>query len=323
MSLSQCFRIGTMATMLSLGAWPVQAALTWQLSTVESAGDVGQHTSIALDASGNPVISYYDSANGDLKLVHCGDATCSTGDSIQTVDSVGTVGQYNSLKLDRNGFPVISYYDATNADLKLVHCGNADCSSGNSIQTVDSTGTVGLYTSLALDAAGNPVIAYSGSGLKVAHCGDANCSGGNSIQVTDAGGSGISLVLDGDGKPVVSFVVPVPKSPTAPASGILKLLRCGDINCSGGNVAQTLDSTIGPAGSNTSLALDNASGTPVVAYYDSLNADLKLVRCGDAGCSSGNVVQVVDGLGQVGEYASLALGATATRSSATSSEAAG
>ena len=164
------------------------------INTVGSITSVGEHNSLVLDSSGNPVVSYYDKTNGDLKLAHCNDPNCAWGgDSIVTVDSTGDVGRYTSLALDGSGFPVVSYWDFTNRDLKLAHCNDVSCAGGgDSIVTVDSTGDVGSYTSLALDGLGFPVVSYydaTNEALKLAHCNDVNCDGtGDSVVTVDSSG---------------------------------------------------------------------------------------------------------------------------------------
>src|SRR3989344_3488075 len=123
------------------------------------AGDVGQHSSLVLDASGNPVVSYWDYPNSDLKLLHCNDVNCAAGgDSITSPDTVGEVGQDASLVLDSAGYPVVSYYAAA-GDLKLLHCNDVNCAAGgDSITSPDTTGYVGRETYIALDALGYPVV---------------------------------------------------------------------------------------------------------------------------------------------------------------------
>ena len=250
------------------------------IRTIDSAGNVGQDASLVLTAAGFPVISYRDTTNSALKLAMCADATCSSGATIRTIDSTGNVGTQTSLALTTAGFPVISYRDETNQDLKLAVCTDATCSSGATIRTIDSTGDVGWYTSLALTTADFPVISYwdaASIDLKLAVCAVATCSSGTIIRTIDslgAVGSYTSLALTTAGFPVISYF--------DFNDFDLKVAVCADATCSSGTTIRTIDSA-GDVGRYTSLALTTA-GFPVVSYRDTTNLDLKVAVCADATC---------------------------------------
>ena len=120
----------------------------------------GRDSSLELNSSGFPVVSYREDRFGDLKLAICGDALCNSPAFLTTVDTVGNVGINTSLELNSSGFPVISYFESTpNFDLKLATCNDATCSNPT-LQTLDSAGSVGPFSSLALNSTDGPVISY-------------------------------------------------------------------------------------------------------------------------------------------------------------------
>ena len=64
---------------------------------------VGIYSSLAIGTDGLPVISYYDTTAGNLKVAKCNDASCEGGDeTVTTVDaSVNDVGAYSSIAIGR------------------------------------------------------------------------------------------------------------------------------------------------------------------------------------------------------------------------------
>jgi len=277
------------------------------ISTVDNAGNVGWFTSIAIGMDNNPVISYWDVINNDLKVAHCGNASCSAGNNVTTIDGVDKVGQSTSIAIGTDGNPVISYWDVTNFDLKVAHCGNASCSAGNNVITVDnSTDIVGQWSSIAIGTDNNPVISYSdgtNNDLKVIHCGNASCSFNNTITTvdnsTDNVGLYTSIAIGADDNPVISYY--------DQTNGDLKVAHCGNTSCSAGNVISTADSSSNNVGIITSIAI-GIDNNPVISYRDNTNFDLKVTHCGNPSCSAGNVITNIDFFNKIAAASSIAIG---------------
>lgn len=268
------------------------------VSTIASTGNIGAYSSIALTSAGNPVISYYDLTDGDLKVMVCNNATC-TSRTTTTVDSSGDVGSYTSIALTSNGYPVISYYDSTNQDLKLAVCNDAVCTS-KTTPTIDSTGNVGANTSLALTASNVPVISYydaTNEDLKLAVCADSECTSSSPVTIDRRGSVGwySSLALTTSNVPVISYYDATNQD--------LKLAVCDAIACTSPDI--WIVDEIGSVGQDTSLAL-TTNNVPVISYYDEDNSGVKLAVCDALACTNPSLTSI-DSDGNVGLSTSLAL----------------
>jgi hypothetical protein len=281
------------------------------ITIMDPPGIAALEISIAIGADDLPILGYFDRVDGNLKVVKCGNARCSSGNTLTAADTAGYAGEYFSITVPADGLPVLSYYDGSKGDLKAMKCGNASCSSGNSFTTVDSGGfEVGLFPSVSVPSDGLPVMAYyeldtvdlitRSVYLRVTKCGNASCTSGNTTTRVDSLGIRgqandyhTSIAVPADGHPVISYFDDVEND--------LKILKCGNAACTSGNTATTVDSA-GFAGTFSSLSVP-ADGLPVVSYFG--NA-LKVLKCGNASCSSGNAITSVDSHGAtLGGYTSL------------------
>ena len=310
----------------------------WSTVTVDAAGEVGHNPSIAVDTNGNPIISYYDWTNQDLKFAICdlsasANGNCGqTGDwSTVTADAAGSVGWTTSIALDANNDPLISYYDASNEDLKFAICdlsastnGNCDQTSDWSTVTVDAAGEVGPDPSIAVDADGDPLISYydaSNKDLKFAMCDLSKSTNGNCDQTGDW--SLVTVDAVGDGGRFTSIAVATNDDPVISywdqTNGDLKLAICDASESANGNCDQTGDwSTVTADADETvglwsSIAIDT-NGNPMISYYDWTNQDLKFAICDLSKSANGNCDQTgdwsaetVDVVGDVGRFTSIAV----------------
>lgn len=112
------------------------------------------NTSLALDAQGNPRISYLYANTLDL---HYAVRTAPGVWAITAIDTLGETGGHTSLAIDRNGVSHIAYHDRT---AFIVEYATQKLDGSWRIETADAVDSVGEFNTLVLDKDQNPHIAY-------------------------------------------------------------------------------------------------------------------------------------------------------------------
>lgn len=181
----------------------------------------------------------------------------------------------------------------------------AACSSpatGAVAHTVDSTGTVGRHSSIAIGVDGLPIVSYHNAGgqLRVAHCTVADCSSATLATLDTGGGAGAwtSIAIGSDDVAVIVYQVTFDDD--------LKIAHCDDTACSDAAtffVDPDLDAAVGEY---TSIVM-GAGDLPLISYYDVTNGALRVAACTTSACPVSTRTEI-DDAADVGQYSSIALG---------------
>jgi uncharacterized protein YraI len=366
------------------------AAGVWSLATVDSGGDVGHYTSIALDRNGRPAVAYIDLTRHKAKVAYFNDLVWRKGDvgaypsvafTSIAITAVGNQFDLNvayqvegtglmyigslradnngptsttalvgagtnfidnsfscsdpSLVIDRNGKLIATYFDQTNGDLKI-----ARSFPNIKRSTIDTTGIVGVWSSLVIGSDGMASVCYRDATAGTLKYAKLTGWATQFIDTSNFVGLGSSLSFGPEGRPSISYVnftqgelnyaerdaygvwniqiadpISSPDLRTSlkfnpeglPGISFTEAddndLKYTERLSNGTWNSQTVDSS-GDVGNDSSLGF-GVNGRIGISYSDETNGDLKYAERLASGPWS---MQTVDSIGNVGLRTSLVFG---------------
>jgi len=127
----------------------------WETFTIDTSG-MGWISSIAVDSNNKVHIACYDDASLNLKYT----TNVSGSWETSTIDSTGDAGASLSIAVDSKNKVHISYFDDSNSDLMYALKYANNVSGSWETMTIDSTGDVGWFNSIAIDSNNRVHISY-------------------------------------------------------------------------------------------------------------------------------------------------------------------
>ena len=265
---------------------------TWSKEVVDTGGegDIGLYTSMALDNSDNPHISYHDFTNVDLKYAEwTGSAWTYQRPNFGTRHRDGW-GLWTSIAVADNGDTHIVHYDPLGKDLRYARRIGATWITG----WVEYQDEVGQYSSIDLDSLGCLHVSYydaTSGDLKYAK----KIAGPFQPEtVPDPGdnvGKFTSIAVDTNNRPHISYY--------DETEGDLKYAKWTGSAWSIETVPDPGDNV----GKYTSIDLDT-NNRPHISYYDETEGDLKYAKWTG---TTWSIETVPDPGDNVGKYTSIDL----------------
>jgi MYXO-CTERM domain-containing protein len=262
-------------TMCPQGQLPFCIDNTCVCSDDIPAGRVGPYSDVGVNATGVTWVSAYAQSHGDLVVAQAMGGRI-PDDAWEWVDGVPdgpvtvpgskirggveddgpNVGMYTSIQVAADGTVFVSYYDVDRGALKLAVRGLDGTWTKTDVELAVAAGdqgsvtnSVGMYTSLTLDASGKPCIAY------LAHL------TGN----------------DGMTHAEVHYAVPTSAAPTGPGDWTVAVVDQTTLP-----PADPMNPNIYPLPEGLGLFIDSSrnhqTDAPVITYYDRANGDLKVAK---------------------------------------------
>jgi hypothetical protein len=240
----------------------------WQVHVIDPV-QTQFSTSLQLDSSGNPRVAYFQIvklAKGGgqrLKYAHFDGKDW----FIKTVALRPRQGVYNSLALDSTDHSHIAF--AESGHLQYATWDNSQWQYETVDSTSDADDKAGLGTTMALDSAGNPQVAYFDTEKRKLKYAYKDAGAWKTEIVEDLSGTpkypdSASLRIDGHSQPHIAYY--------DSGSGVLKYA----VRENGKWTVEIVDRQ-GDVGMYDSLCLD-ADGRPYIAYYDATDKQLRLAH---------------------------------------------